>query len=303
MTALVTGADGFVGRALCARMEAIGERVRPATRETVGDLERISNWSPILDGVDVVYHVAGRAHVTNERDDAEAAYRRTNVDATIALATAAARAGVRHFVYVSSVKAAGERSGQHPLRESDPPTPEDAYGRSKRAAEQALETIRNEAPMLVTIVRPPLVFGPGVRANFLSLLRAVDRGTPLPLALVQNHRSFIYVGNLADALIASVRAGRAASSTFFVSDGEDLATPDLVRRLARALGRPARLWPLPPSLLRLGLSLLGRRAAADRLLGNLQVDSSAFRNAASWSPPFSVDDGIAATAAWYRNPR
>ena len=304
MTSVVTGASGFVGRALCARLASRGETVREVTRATVGDLARVSDWTPVVAGSAVVYHVAGRAHVMNETAaDAAAAYHATNVDATLALARAAARAGVRHFVFVSSVKAGGEWSGPEPLRESDPPRPEDDYGRSKLEAERMLDALRSETSMHITILRPPLVYGPGVKANFLRLISAVDRGLPLPLGMIRNRRSLIYVENLVAAMTRCVEAGAAASRTFYVSDSEDVSTPELVRRIAAALGKRALLVPVPVTLFRIAGAVLRKKSAVDRLTSSLAIDTSAIRNALAWQPPFTLDDGLRATAAWYKQTR
>ena len=304
MTSLVTGADGFVGRALRTQLASRGQDVRAATRATVGDIAAVTDWEPLVNGVDVVYHLAARVHVMNERSgDAAAAYRSTNVDATLALARASARAGVRHLVFVSSVKAGGEWSGSHPLRESDPPRPEDEYGRSKLEAERILEAVRAETSMHVSVLRPPLVYGAGVKANFLRLMMAVDRFVPLPLGSIRNERSLVYVGNLVDAMTRCVDGGEAASRTFYVSDGEDVSTADLVRKIAASLGRPALLVPVPVALLRTAGTLLGRRGGIDRLTSSLVVDGTAIRRALSWQPPFTLDRGLSETAAWYKRSR
>lgn len=304
MIAVVTGADGFVGRALRDRLAARGDDVRAVTRATVGDFAEVRDWSPVVEGAEVVYHLAARVHVMNDRaENAAQLYRAMNVDATASLARAAARAGVRHFVFVSSVKAGGEWSGDAPLRESDEPRPEDDYGRSKLEAERALGAIRGEGAMHVSILRPPLVYGPGVKANFLRLLGAVDRSLPLPFGGIRNRRSLVSVANLADAMTRCADAGAAASRTFYVSDGEDVSTPELVRRIAKALGKRAPLLPVPVAMLRLAGSVTGRRAAVERLTSSLAVDTQAIRGAIQWRPPLTLDDGLRATADWYRKSR
>jgi nucleoside-diphosphate-sugar epimerase len=303
MRALVTGATGFVGRVLCARLAEEGITVRAAVRDAretaasetaiVGSIDDRTQWERALDGVDVVFHLAAVAHITSPTQETYDAMRRINAGGTANLARAAR--SVPRFVYVSTAKVSGESSGARPFRESDPAAPEDPYGVSKWEGEQA---VRAESPSY-TIVRPPLVYGPGVRANFLSLIRLVDRGLPLPLGRIDNRRSLVYTRNLADALVHAARSEAAHNETFFVSDGEDVSTAELVRRIARALGKRPRLLPVPPALLRLGATLARRPGAFEKIAGNLQVDSSAIR-ATRWKPPFTLDEGLAATAEWYR---
>jgi nucleoside-diphosphate-sugar epimerase len=218
-----------------------------------------------------------------------AEYRRVNVAGTSAFARQAAAAGVKRFVFLSSVKVNGE-SGRY--TEADPPAPEDAYGISKHEAEAALRAIAKDTGMDVVIIRPPLVYGPGVRANFLALMRAVSRGIPLPLGAVNNRRSLVALGNLVDFIVTCIEHPAAANETFLLSDGEDLSTTDLIRRLAAAMGRPARLLPVPESVLIAGAALLGRRDIARRLLGTLQVDTSKAGQLLGWVPPITVDEGL-----------
>ena len=221
-------------------------------------------------------------------------FRRVNVDGTLNLGRQAAAAGVRRFVFVSSIKVNGEDtpSGRR-FSNGDAPTPQDPYGISKMEAEQGLRQIAADTGMEVVIVRPPLVYGPGVKANFAALMRAVQRGIPLPLTSVtHNRRSFVALDNLVDLLITCIDHPAAANQTFLVSDGEDLSTADLLRRLGSAMEKPARLFPVPPSLLQLGANLLGKGDMAQRLLGNLQVDISHTRQTLGWTPPVSVDEGL-----------
>lgn len=290
---LVTGATGFVGGAVIpalakagwaiaasVRSEADAPRVPAGARAVaVGELSAKTDWSAALEGVEAVVHLAARAHRLDDRAAQSGEYRRVNAEATAVLAAAASRAGAKRFVFLSSVKA---------LEPSDP------YGGSKLEAERALAASGLSACSL----RAPLVYGPGVKANFLRLLALVARGAPLPFGAIDNRRSLLYVGNLADAVSRALeRPG--VDGPFFVRDGEDLSTPELVRRMGRALGRPARLWPVPPVLLRAGATLLGRGGDAERLLGDLTVDDSPLRAALPWRPPFTVDEGLAATAEWY----
>lgn len=311
-TILVTGASGFVGQAVCARLLEDGRGVTAAVRSAdrqagpgahrlpIGPIES-ADWPALVPGHRAVVHLAARVHrVGEDGQAARAAFLRENRDATVALARAAAAAGVTRFVFVSTVKVCGEGTTDRPFDGACPPAPSDAYAESKWAAEQALREIEASSGMQVAVVRPPLVYGPGVGANFLRLLRWVERGVPLPLASVQNRRSLVYVGNLADLIVRCVDRPAAAGRTFVASDGEDLSTPALISGIAAALGVAPRLWPCTPGLLRAAATLLGRRAAADRLLGSLQVDASEAAALLGWHPPFSVGEGLAATAAWYR---
>ncbi len=261
----------------------------------VGDIHEATEWSAALNGCSTVVHLAARVHVMNERSsDPLREFRRTNVDGTLHLARQAARSGVRRFVFVSSIKVNGEAtSAGHPFTAADAPAAGDAYGISKMEAEQGLPTIARDTGMEVVIVRPPLVYGPGVKANFASLMRAVQRGIPLPLGSVSNNRrSLVALDNLVDLLITCIHHPAAAGQTFLVSDGEDLSTTALIRRIGQAIGTPARLLPVPPALLELGAAVVGKRDMAQRLLGNLQVDITHTRTTLGWAPPISVDEGL-----------
>ena len=309
-TVVVTGASGFIGLPLCALLVRSGADVRAGVRResaaladvttdphtggrlrqvVVGDLCTATDWSAALDGADAIVHLAARVHVASGLADNER-FRELNIDATLRLAQAAARARVRRLVFVSSAKAGyGNEDGA-----SDP------YSRSKAEAERLLGETSRHPGLECVIVRPPLVYGPRVRANFLRLMRLVDSGVPLPLASVANRRSLLFVANLADAICTCIGHPRAAGQAFALSDGEDVSTPELVRRIARALGRPARLFPFPTRLLRLAGALAGQTQAIDRLTGDLVTDSSPIRAALGWRPPFSMERGLAETAAWYR---
>ena len=310
---LVTGANGFVGRALmaagAARTLALRAAVRnPASfaslpsgaeRIAVGDLAATTDWSAALEGCEVVVHLANLAHAAAS----EEALHRVNVDATLALAEQAVSHGLRRFVFVSSIKAIGETSGEKALRADAQPRPSDAYGRAKLAAEFALKELAAKRGLEVVIVRPPLVYGAGVRGNFLALLRAVARGIPLPFASIANRRSLVYAGNLAEALIACATHPGAAGRTYHVTDGEPVSTPALVRALGVALQRPARLLPFPPLLLEWIAGALRRRDTARRLTGSLELDDSAIRAELGWKPRLAFDEGLRDTARWYRSLR
>ena len=252
-----------------------------------------------LDGVDVVVHLAGIAHQIHAQN-AEAVYQAMNCQATERLARAAMQAGVRRFVFMSSIKVNGERTPiDRPFRADDAQQPEDRYARSKRDAERVLASLGGN--MEVVVIRPPLVYGPGVRANFLRLIRLVDRRLPLPLGAIQNRRSLIYVGNLADLIVAAASSPAAAGSTLLAADGEDMSTPQLVTEIGRALGQPARLIDVPVGLLRIGGAVTGLGAEIGRLADSLVVDASETRERLGWRPPFSVREGIAETVRWYRS--
>jgi nucleoside-diphosphate-sugar epimerase len=249
-----------------------------------------ADLSGALAGIDTVIHLAARAHVMRDASlDPLSEFRKVNVAATRNLACQAAAAGVKRMIFMSSIKVHGE-CGR--FSESDAPAPQDAYGVSKHEAETTLREIAGQSRLEFVIVRPPLVYGPGVKANFQALIGAVARGLPLPLGAINNCRSLVSRDNLVDFVLRCTSHPAAANEAFLVSDGEDLSTPELVRRLARAMGRPARLVPIPPAILRGGAAMLGRRAMAQRLLGSLQLDISKARRVLEWSPPFSVDEGL-----------
>lgn len=313
---LVTGANGFVGQALCSGAIRRGLRIVGATRSAcelpagvesviVGEIDGDTNWAEALRDVDVVIHLAARVHVVNdEAADPLAEFLRINVQGTASLARQAAAAGVKRLVYVSSIKVNGEcTTKSRPFTESDEPDPQDAYAVSKWQAEQALRRIARETGLEVVIVRPPLVYGRGVKGNFAQMLKALNSGIPLPLSAVSNLRSLVYVDNLVDALIRCAAHSAAAGQTYLVSDGEDVSTPGLLRRLGTALGHPAHLFPCPAALLLLAGRLAGRSGQIRRLLASLQVDSGKIRRELGWQPPCTLEQGLAATAAAFADNR
>lgn len=314
-TVLVTGANGFVGLHLCVRLAAAGYLVRAAVRREdpilataapavrvlhVGDIGSGADLRPALDGVDTVVHLAARAHVMWDRAaDPIAAYRRINVTGSEHVARAAAASGVRRLIYLSSVKVNGEATFGTPFRESDPPAPVDDYGRSKWEAEQALGRIADESGLALTVLRPPLIYGPGVKGNIARLLHWIERGLPLPLASIANRRSLIYVQNLIDAMLAAMRHP-APGRTYLVCDAQDLSTPQLIRALARGLGRSPRLLALPPALLRLAGACTGQRVAIEHMLDSLQIDFSRIAAELDWRPAHDPVQGLMVTARAHR---
>lgn len=302
---LVTGATGFVGRSLLSELERRGCSAIPVVRRAIDlthevvlpDIHALTDWREALDNCHAVVHLAARVHVMDDTaQDPLALYRATNTDGTLNLARQAAKAGVKRFVFVSSVKVNGE-GRDAPYRETDMPAPEDAYAISKWEAERGLWQIAQETGLEVVVLRPPLVYGPGVKANFRRLLDAVARGWPLPLGAIRNRRSLLYLGNFVDAIQVCVEHPAAAGKTFLIDDGEPVSTPELVRAVAHAMGRPARLLPVPVGVLEFAGALLGKRAAVARLTGSLWVDSSLIRTSLSWVPPYTLRQGLDATVA------
>ena len=314
MRFLVTGANGFVGRLLCAELPGKGHMVRAAVRSpaqlpdgveviAVGNINGDTDWLKALAGVDVVIHLAARVHVMKDTAaDPLAEFLRVNLRGTENLAQQAARAGVKRLVYASSIKVNGEQTGKtQRFAESDAANPQDPYGVSKWQAEQALRRIARDTGLEVAILRPPLVYGPGVKGNFISLFAAVDKRIPLPLAGACNARSLVYAGNLVDALITCATHHAAAGQTYLVSDGADVSTALLVTKIAEALGRKNSSFYFPPGWLRVAATMLGRSEQVDRLFGSMRVNDAKIRSELAWVPPYTLEQGLRATAEWYRN--
>lgn len=314
MTTLVTGANGFVGSSLCARLRRDGVSVRAAVRSmgsqqgdvtaiAVGNISSETDWSAGLVGVQQVVHLAARVHVMmDQSSDPLTEYRRVNVDGTENLARQAAAAGVRRFVFLSSIKVNGEFTELDcPFSAAGVPVPEDMYGISKFEAEEVLRQVATDTGMEVVIIRPPLVYGPGVKANFESMMRWLERGIPLPLAaVINNRRSLVALDNLVDLLVICLEHPGAANQTFLVSDGEDLSTSDLLRRMGYARGKFARLFYVPIRLLKVGAMLLKKDGVYRRLCGSLQIDMEHTQRCLNWQPPLSVDEGLRRTAEAFR---
>ena len=311
---LVTGASGFVGRALCRSLAGKGVDLIRTSRSFPPDcagagwysleLEADKDWTMPLAGVETVFHLAARVHVMRAPAMGdESAYRNVNVEATEHLARSAAAAGVKRFVFLSSIKVNGESTFGTPFTAADAPDHRDFYAMSKWEAEQALLKVSRETGMEVVILRAPLVYGEGVKANFLKLLVWVDQGMPLPLKSVRNRRSMIYLGNLVDALMLAGCHAHAAGRVWLVSDGEDVSTPELISLIAQAMHKRDRLWRVPPAWLRAVGLITGKSSEVQRLLGSLQLDSTPMRQELGWIPPYSMEQGLAETVRWYRSTR
>lgn len=305
---LVTGADGFVGTALCRELIRRGRAVRGAQRQAaplpagcesvvVGGVGARTDWSAALEGVDRIVHLAARIHAQDPRAaDSLAEFREVNVAGARCLAEAAAKAGVRRLVLLSTIKVNGAET-ETAYREGDVPAPADAYGTSKLEAELAMRGVEKKTGMEVVVIRSPLIYGAGVKGNFLSLLKLARSGLPLPLGAVRNRRSLIYLGNLVDFMVRCLDHPAAAHETFMISDGEDLSTPELLGQIRSAMNMPARMWPVQPSLLSAAAKLVRKKAMGIRLLGSLPVDGGKARKSLGWEPPYTVRQGLEETVA------
>jgi len=314
-TVFVTGADGFIGSALCAQLETVGYRVlrgiqpRDDASPSFGNSARAidigpdTDWDDVFKDVDAIIHLAARVHVMRETGpDPLAAFRQVNTAGTERLARAAAQQGMKRFVFISTIGVHGNNTpADEPFSELSPIVPHSPYAQSKWEAEDALRQVEQETGLEVVIVRPPLVYGPGVPGNFVRLLNWVYRGIPLPLSAVNNQRSFVALDNLVDFLRVCVEHPDATGQVFLISDNETVSTPELIQRLAQTLGLPARLFPSPMPLLRLLGSVSGRRQSIDQLIGSLTVDSSKARQRLNWQPVISMDDQLAQTAQWFKS--
>ena len=317
---LVTGANGFVGQSLSRLLHREGFQVRaairqqsiyslpedfPVTDRVTFDLDRQDNdYNQLLDGVEFVVHLAARVHRVNKSRDDLAVYRRTNVSGTRLLAEQAARRGVQRFIFLSTIKVNGEYttteklSRQYRFAESDLANPQDSYSISKFEAERAIYKVCESSTMKSVILRPPLVYGPGVKANFLQLLKVVARGYPLPFASIKNLRSILFIENLCNGILACMIHPDAANQIFLISD-YDVSIPELIRKIASAMGRKAFLIPLPISLLKVMAVLSGKTRSIERLTQSLVIDNSKIKKCLEWSPPYSLDEGLASTVEWY----
>lgn len=314
MNILITGVSGFVGQALAIESIRRGFHVKGATRysgqiQSGVELHKIdaingeTDWMSALKDVSVVIHLAARVHVMRDAAiDPLIKFREVNTAGTERLARAAAASGVRRLIYVSTIKVNGELTAcSTTFSEADAPSPKDAYGVSKCEAEEILHQVAKETGLEVVVIRPPLIYGPGVKGNFRQMLKFLASGIPLPLASVHNLRSLIYLDNFVDALIVCATHPLAAGETYLISDGEDISTPDLLCQLSASMGNSARLVPCPIALVKLAGRLAGKEEQIERLLGSLQIDSSKIRQQLNWTPPFSLQQGLNVTAVWYRD--
>ncbi len=316
MKILLTGASGFIGRRLCERYLLEGHTVLAPVRRAytlaahqnlltypLDDICHSVNWREMLQGVDAVIHLAAAVHHKGAGDTGLLdLYRAVNLHASKDLAEAAVEAGVKRFVYVSTAKVNGEETvPNRAFTELDAPAPVGAYSVSKWEAEQALRAITKNAAMELTIVRPPLVYGPEVRANFLAMIGVLSKGYPLPFAKIENRRSLVSRENLVDFLMLCAAHPKAANETFFVSDGEDISTANLLEKLSLALGKEPRLWAMPQGVLKLLARVTGQMLVYQRLVGSLQVDISKAGDLLAWQPSCKMDEALLETARYYIN--
>ena len=313
MTVLITGASGFVGKSLACKLSTMTRPYRCAVRDTavssdsetkrvsVGDINATTDWQLALNNIKVVIHLAARAHIMcDSSTDPLTEYKKINTDGALNLARQAAKAGVKRFIFISTIKVNGETSsGSSAFTEKSKPFPRDPYAISKWDAETGLQRIADETGMQLVIIRPPLVYGPGVKANFFKLMKLADSIMPLPFGAINNNRSMIYIGNLVDFIIHCIDHPAAANQTFLISDNNDLSLAMLIRLLRISLERPVRLLSFPSCLFRVAAILTGKTDAVDKLIGDLQIDSAKAKNLLGWTPPYSVEQGIQATVTAY----
>lgn len=314
-TVLLTGSSGFVGRAI---LDDLSQRnlfnIRVSTRDSsakfgpaiesavINGLSSEQCWSQALEGVDLVVHSAARVHIMNSTGASSMAlYREVNVAGTLQLASQAAACGVQRFVFISSIKVNGEGTPPNmPYRADSAPDPVDEYGISKYEAELGLKKIAAETSMQVVIIRPTLVYGPGVKANFLTMMKVIDKGIPLPFGRIRNQRSFVALDNLVDFVFHCLGHPAAANETFLISDGEDISTSELLRRIAYALGRSSRLFPFPANVIKMLFFIVGKKSLSDRLCDNLQVDITKNRELLGWTPPVALNEALRKTVIHFK---
>ena len=303
MTILVTGASGFIGRSLCARFASDRIDFLGTTRRdldcsgyrcaSVGNIDGATNWTSVLDGVEVIVHLAARVHIMS--DDAEFPrneYTRVNVDGTRRLAECASKAGVKRIIFLSTVKVLGEKTETRPFHYSDEPAPVDPYAESKLGAERSLRQIEKQTGLEVVVIRPPLVYGPGVGGNIARMIEYIRSGLWLPLGRIENKRSLLAVANLCDVVSICLDHPDAAGKTFLISDGSDISTTDLIKAIAQEMGKPSRLIPVPERVLKVCGRIVGRTADVRRLCDSLQVDISYTKELLGWSPRFTIEDEL-----------
>ncbi len=311
MKILITGATGFVGRVLAQQLLKNGHnlvatcRNQPVNNDAAiryvntSSIDGATNWDPFLDGVEVVVHLAGRAHILSEQSaDPLEEFRKVNTAGTLNLATCAAKTGIKRFVFLSSIGVNGNQTTK-PFDEESPPNPVEPYALSKLEAEKGLRNISENSAMEYVIIRPPLVYGPNSPGNFLALLKLTSRNLPLPFGMINNKRSFIGVDNLADFLTQCIQHSGARNKTFLISDDSDISTPELIRTLAEGMHKKAFLFPVPYQLLLSLTAMIGKSSALEKLCGNLQVDANFARNTLNWKQPVAQSQGLKDTASWY----
>ena len=312
---LITGSTGFVGQKLCKKLISDNYSIREAVRSNsekqlgkkeifnVGEIDKSTNWSASLQDIDCVIHCAARAHVMNENKlDTLATYRKVNVDGTRNLAEQCAKAGVKRLIFLSSIKVNGEKTKvSFSFRHDDNPKPEDAYGISKWEAELALQQVSKKYGIEIVIIRAPLVYGPNVKGNFLKLINIAARRIPLPISRINNIRSFVGIENLIDLISCCIKHPAAAGKIFLVSDNKDMSTPELIKKIGKAMGKSQYFIPLPVSILQFLGAIIGKSSEIERLVSNLQMDCNNTFEVLGWRPPVNPDDAILETIKWYLN--